>query len=98
MQTTGDAHLCGGPGVGVHEAEQLEMLTGKGPSALDVIHDGLDHLRGGALPPNVWSVQLQQPREANINSPKKKKKKSYFAEHMCKHTGSISVNSICSNL
>lgn len=48
-------------------ARHLDVLSGKGPSTLDVPHDGLDHLRGGALPPNVRSVQLQRPSEAIVN-------------------------------
>ena len=37
-------------------------LAGERPLALDVPHDSLDHLRGGALPPNVSCVQLQEKK------------------------------------
>lgn len=33
------------------------------PRALDGVHDGLDHFRGGAFAPQVSGVQLETDRE-----------------------------------
>lgn len=44
-------------------------LCGERSLALDVPHDGLHHLRSGALPPDVHRVQLQGQTIISITTP-----------------------------